>query len=284
MTDDPQQQPPANAGGGRQDACVFDLRDVGYAYKDVTALDGVTLRIAAGQRIALLGANGSGKSTLLRLLDGLYFPASGSISAFGDAMSEHAFQHEEFSIAFRRRVGFVFQNPDVQLFNATVFDEVAFAPLQMGWERSRIRERVAEMLEFMGLTHLKDRPPHRLSGGEKKRVALASVLIIDPQVLLLDEPTAGLDPESQSQVIDLLVGWSGGAKTVITATHDLDIVSDIADECCVMQAGRLIAHGHPRDILHDEALLSRSRLIHAHRHAHETGEVHRHHHLHDHDH
>jgi cobalt/nickel transport system ATP-binding protein len=136
----------------------------------------------------------------------------------------------------------------------------------------------------MTLGHLKDRPPHRLSGGEKKRVALAAILIADPEVLLLDEPTAGLDPESQSQVIDLLVGWGGGVKTVITATHDLDIVEDIADDCYVLQAGRVAAHAPPADILDDEALLSNTRLIHAHRHRHAGGEVHTHHHRHGHEH
>jgi cobalt/nickel transport system ATP-binding protein len=136
----------------------------------------------------------------------------------------------------------------------------------------------------MTLGHLKDRPPHRLSGGEKKRVALAAILIADPEVLLLDEPTAGLDPESQSQVIDLLVGWGGGVKTVITATHDLDIVEDIADDCYVLQAGRVAAHAPPADILDDEALLANTRLIHAHRHRHAGGELHTHHHRHGHEH
>jgi cobalt/nickel transport system ATP-binding protein len=248
------------------------------------ALNGLSLRLEAGRRIALLGANGSGKSTLLRLLDALYFPAAGSISAFGEALSEENFRDEAFAMRFRRRVGFVFQNADVQLFNPTVFDEIAFGPLQLRWEKDQICARVADMLEFMGLAHLKDRPPHRLSGGEKKRVALAAVLITDPEVLLLDEPTAGLDPESQSQVIDLLVGWGGGTKTVVTATHDLDIVTDIADDCYVLQAGQVAAHEQPGGILHDEALLSRTRLIHAHRHWHESGEVHTHHHVHGHEH
>ena len=276
---------PSTPGPHAPPPAVFTLRQVSYAYQDVNALDDVSLDIEPGQRIVLLGANGSGKSTLLRLLDALYFPSAGTMSAFGEELTERRFgDDDDFALGFRRRVGLVFQNPDVQLFNPTVFDELAFGPLQLGWDKADIRERVHDTLEFMALTAIKDRPPHRLSGGEKKRVALASILIVDPQVLLLDEPTAGLDPESQSQVIDLLVGWGGGAKTVVTATHELDIASDIADHCYVLQAGRIAARGSPADILADEPLLARTRLIHAHRHAHATGEVHTHHHLHGHRH
>jgi cobalt/nickel transport system ATP-binding protein len=255
---------------------------VTYRYQDVTALNGLTLSIEQGQRIAILGANGSGKSTLLRLLDGLYFPESGTIKAFGEPLSEQSLQDEEFAFAFRRRIALVFQNPDVQLFNPTVFDEIAFGPLQLRWPKEEIRERVNAILETMEIAHLKDRSPHRLSGGEKKRVALASVLILDPEVLLLDEPTAALDPRSQSQLIDFLVGWGGGAKTVVTATHDLDIVEDIADHCYVFQKGSVIAEGRPAEILGDEQLLRRTNLIHAHRHVHATGEIHSHPHLHHH--
>src|SRR5262249_48614161 len=158
----------------------------------------------------------------------------------------------------------------------TVFDEIAFAPLQLRWEKGRIRERVAEMLDLMEIAHLKDRSPHRLSGGEKKRVALASVLVLEPDVLLLDEPTSALDPKSQSQGIDCRTGWGGGAKTVVTATHDLDIVEDIADECLIFQRGKLMASGKPKDILRDEPLLRSTNLIHAHRHTHPSGEIHSH--------
>ena len=151
-------------------APVFEIRDVVYRYEGVTALDGLTLTVARGQRVAILGANGSGKSTLLRLLDALRFPASGSISFCGEPLTEERFGEDAFAFDFRRRVGFVFQNPDVQLFNPTVFDEVAFAPLQLRWPRGEIRRRVAETLDVMRISHLKDRSPHRLSGGEKKRV------------------------------------------------------------------------------------------------------------------
>jgi cobalt/nickel transport system ATP-binding protein len=139
------------------------------------------------------------------------------------------------------------------------------------------------MMEIAGL---KDRPPHRLSGGEKKRVALASVLVLDPEVLLLDEPTAALDPRSQSQIIDLLIGWGDGSKTVITATHDLGLVEDIADYCFVLDRGKVAAEGNPATVLRDQELLARANLIHAHRHSHGVTNdglagVHSHPHRHD---
>lgn len=260
---------------------IFDVRDVSFHYEGgVRALDGVTLQVHEGQRLALLGANGSGKSTLLRMLDALCFPERGTVLFCGTPLSETALRDEAFRFLFRKRVGLVFQNADVQLFNPTVFDEVAFGPLQLRLEKSEILRRVQEALESMGIAHLKDRAPHRLSGGEKKRVALASVLVIDPDVLLLDEPTAGLDPRSQSQIIDLLQGYSA-KKTVITATHDLHTVEEIADLCCVLDGGRIVATGTPRELLQDVDLLQRTNLMHAHRHAHGSL-IHSHAHRHGH--
>jgi cobalt/nickel transport system ATP-binding protein len=261
-------------------AAVFEVNGVSYRYDTVTALDDVSLAIETGKRVALLGANGSGKSTLLRLLDALYFPDSGSISFHGQPIGSHRFDDDRFAFDFRRRVGLVFQNPDVQLFNPTVFDEIAFAPLQLRWAKEEIVRRVDQILDMMEIGHLKNRPPHRLSGGEKKRVAIASVLVLDPEVLLLDEPTAALDPRSQSQIIDLLIGWGDGSKTVITATHDLGLVEDIADFCFVLQSGKVAAKGTPADVLRDVDVLQQANLIHAHRHRHASGDVHTHPHRH----
>ncbi len=242
---------------------MFSVDNVSYRYQQTLALNGVTLEIARGQRVALLGANGCGKSTLLRLLDGLYFPASGLIRFCGDELTGQRFEDDSFAFEFRRRVGLVFQNPDVQLFNASVFDEVAFGPLQLRWPKPQIRERVSQALEQLGIAHLAGRPPHRLSGGEKKRVALASVLVMDPEVLLLDEPTAALDPRSQARMIDFLASWGGGRKTVVIATHDLDSLPEIADRCCILQEGQLAADSTPDQILGDTALLERTSLLRA---------------------
>ena len=257
---------------------MFALREVGYRYPEGPALAGVSLDIAAGERVAVLGANGSGKSTLLRLLDGLCFAGEGSVRFGGALLTEEAFADESFAFDFRRKVAFVFQNPDAQLFNPTVFDEVAFGPLQLRWPKAEIIERTHGAMQRLGVEHLKDRSPHRLSGGEKKRVALASVLILEPDVLLLDEPTAALDPQSQSQMVDFLLD-GGHAKTVVAAMHDLQIVRDFADRCVVFEGGRLIAQGPPDVVLGDEELLHRAHLLHAHRHRHASGVIHAHPHL-----
>jgi cobalt/nickel transport system ATP-binding protein len=259
---------------------VFDVREVSYSYDRVNALDRVSLQIRKGERIALLGANGSGKSTLLRLLAALSFPDHGTISFYGQDLAPSRLEEDECFFGFRRRVGIVFQNPDVQLFNPSVFDEVAFGPLQLGWSTEEIRERVQDTLTAMDIENLKNRPPHRLSGGEKKRVALASILVLDPEVLLLDEPAAGLDPGSAAQMVDLLLSWKGGSKTVITATHDLDVLEEIADRCYVLESGRVLAENSPLAILHDVSLLERTSLIRPHPHTHEKKPIQPHPHVH----
>jgi cobalt/nickel transport system ATP-binding protein len=261
---------------------LFDLRDVWFDYEGIAALQGLWLEIGTGERVALLGANGSGKSTLLRLLDGLCFASRGLVSFDGQPMMPSRLNDDSFSLAFRRRVALVFQNPDVQLFNPTVFDEVAFAPLQLGWPKEKLIEQVTQTMELMGIAHLRERPPYRLSGGEKKRVALASVIVLDPDVLLLDEPTATLDPRSQSQIIDLIQQWKGTLKTVVTATHQLEIVEDIADRVVVMEGGRVSASGSVSEVLSNQELLLRANLVHAHRHTHGTM-THSHPHIHSHE-
>jgi cobalt/nickel transport system ATP-binding protein len=261
---------------------IFEVQNVSFEYERIPALRGLSLTIDRGQSVALVGANGSGKSTLLRLLDALSFPSSGTISFCGDQLSPELFRNDGYALSFRRRVALVFQNPDVQLFNPTVFDEVAFGPLQMDWSSAEVVAKVDKTLQLMGIGHLRDRAPYRLSGGEKKRVALASVIVLDPEVLLLDEPTSMLDPRSQSQLIDLIQQWKGSAKTVITATHQLEIVEDIADRVFVLEQGSVAASGSAHDILSDGDLLLRANLVHAHRHKH--GETtHSHPHLHSHE-
>ncbi len=260
--------PTSGGCGPPSGTAEFEAAGVRYEYERVAALQGLSLRVRAGERIALLGANGSGKSTLLRLMDGLHFACEGTMRFRGAALTERAMEDDGFALDFRRRVGLVFQNPDVQLFNPTVFDEVAFGPLQMGWPRAEILERVHWTLEWIGAEHLKDRAPYRLSGGEKKRVAIASVIVLDPDVLLLDEPTESLDPRSQSQVIELLESWSNGQKTIITATHQLEILSEIAERAVVLEHGTVVADSTPAEVLANTGLLEAANLIHSHRHLH----------------
>jgi cobalt/nickel transport system ATP-binding protein len=262
---------------------LFEIGDLHFRYQGLEALRGLTLDIAAGERLVLLGANGSGKSTLLRLLDALCFPSAGTLRFDGQALTEEALSEDAANFAFRRRVALLFQNPEAQLFNPTVFDEVAFAPLQLGWPAEKIIAAVDETLAMLDISHLKERPPYRLSGGEKKRVALASVLVFDPEVLLLDEPTAALDPRTQSHFVDLIQSWRGSGRTVITATHQLEIVAELADRVAVLRQGQLLATGTPQEILANNHLLLEANLVHSHKHQHD-GVEHSHPHFHGHNH
>jgi cobalt/nickel transport system ATP-binding protein len=238
------------------------------------------LEIKAGLRIAFIGANGSGKSTLLKLLDGLYFPQSGCIEFDGTPLTEETLSQEPFAFEFRRRVGFLFQDADAQLFSPTVYDEICFGPLQMQWPRERVQQSAEEMLKLFQLGALRERQPHRLSIGEKKKVALASIMILNPEVLLLDEPTAALDPRTQSLLLETLHDWGPTNKTIITSTHDLTVLREISDEVYVMQEGRIVHHDVPERVLDNETLLHETNLIHVHTHRHREVE-HAHPHTHD---
>lgn len=251
---------------------IFEAREVSYAFDNNSpALEGVSLSISAGEKIVILGPNGSGKSTLLAMLDGLVFPQKGELLAFGHPVTEETFADEEYALSFRRRVGLVFQEPDTQLFSSTVWDEVAFGPLQLNLPSSQVKERVDSAIALLRLTHLRERSPYRLSVGEKKRVAIASVLAIDPEVLLLDEPTAGLDPRSQDELLEFLLQWHDGGKTIITATHDLDILDEMAERAVVLdERHRVAAGGTPEEILSNQELLERTNLAHRHPHRHGT--------------
>ena len=201
----------------------------------------------------------------MKLLDGLYFPASGTISAFGKPLTEEALRNDDFNFAFRRRGGLVFQDSDVQLFSASVLDEVAFAPLQLGLARDEVNRRVDAALETLQIEKLRDRAPHRLSGGEKRRVALASILTLLPDVWLMDEPTAGLDPRSQSWLVEFILNQREQGKTIVIATHDLTIAEEIATSICVFsEEHQIVASGKPSEVLNDHDLLHLSNLSHYH--------------------
>ncbi len=249
---------------------LYQISDISYAYdKKLTALEHVSITVRKGEKLAILGANGSGKSTLLKLMDGLYFPDTGQVIFEDQVLSEEAFQNDDFHYAFRRRVGLVFQDSDVQLFCPSVWEEVAFAPLQIGLSRAEVEGRVQAALAALRIEKLAERAPHHLSGGEKKRVALASVLSLEPQVWLLDEPSAGLDPRSQAWLEGFIEEQGEAGKTMVTATHDLSIVEAIADRVYVFDEGHhLAAEGTPGEILSDTALLTACNLLHEHRHHH----------------
>lgn len=257
---------------------VFELHGVRYLYGGrQIALDGIDLRIERGERVVLLGANGSGKSTLLKLLDGIIAPSGGTMRALGRDVAAVADGLDSFR--FHREVGLVFQDPDVQLFSATVFDDVAFGPLQLGLPQEEVRACCDEAMRQMEIAHLSDRAPFELSGGEKKRAAIASVLSLRPDVLLLDEPTASLDPRTKWVLVNLIRQLGEGGKTLVTATHELEIVPLIAERVVVLgENRRVLADGKPAEILADRDLLIRANLIHEHLHEHGGTR-----HSHDHD-
>ncbi|HEX8960074.1 MAG TPA: ABC transporter ATP-binding protein [Geobacteraceae bacterium] len=243
---------------------VFELKEVTYCYAgEIVALDGIDLAVRQGESVVILGANGSGKSTLLRLLDGLIFADQGTVAAFGEPLTEERLEEADFRRFFRSRVGFLFQNPDIQLFSPTVREEIAFGPLQLGLAPDEARQRVEDVLAWLGIGGLGERSPLQLSGGEKKKVAIAAVLAMNPEVLLLDEPTAALDPRSRHWFLDLAQELGRVGKTVVTATHDLDFAERTGTRVvAVGEAHRVVADGPPAEILSDRALLVGANLIH----------------------
>lgn len=256
---------------------VFHLRGVRHLYAGRhVALDGIDLDIRQGEQVALLGANGCGKSTLLKLLDGIYAPSSGTMQVLGRNIAAVAAGEDAFR--FHREVGLVFQDPDIQLFSATVLDDVAFGPLQLGMSPEEVKACCDEALTQMEIIHLKNRAPFELSGGEKKRAAIASVLSLQPDVLLLDEPTASLDPRTKWVLVNLIRRLGEAGKTIVTATHELEIVPIIANRVIVIgEERRILADGTPAQILGDHKLLIQANLIHEH--LHERGLGHNHAHL-----
>jgi cobalt/nickel transport system ATP-binding protein len=242
-----------------QNALIFEVSDLSFAYNnEIDALDHVSLTVNPGETLAILGSNGSGKSSLLKILDGLYYPTSGLIRAFGQALTEQALRDDDFNFKFRSRVGFVFQDSDAQLFMPSVWEEVAFGPLQLGIAQDEVIRRVDRALAALKIEKLRERAPHQLSGGEKKRVALASVLSLSPAVWLLDEPTAGLDPRSVSWLIDFI----RSQKTVVLATHDLEFVAAVANRVVVLDENHQVAAtGTPDEILSNHTLLIRANLM-----------------------
>jgi len=263
------------------DDLIFALKDVYFSYLGkFPALGGIDLEIKKGQKVSVIGANGSGKSTLLQILDGLIFADKGEVGFRGRKLNERIFWDQEFSQDFRRRVGFVFQNPDVQLFCPTVKEDIVFGPLQLGLGKDETVKRLEKLADSLGIGALLERQPHQLSVGEKRKVAIASTLIIGPEVIILDEPTAGLDPLTTRHIIDLLIEENEAGKTIIASTHDLHIVEEMSDMIYVFSMDKkIVKSGKAADILNDTALLCANNLVHIHSHRHK-GKVHVHPHLH----
>jgi cobalt/nickel transport system ATP-binding protein len=227
--------------------------------------------VKGGESIAILGANGSGKSTLLKILCGLIFASSGTTRAFGSVLSEAGMElkRSEFARYFRRRVGMVFQDADSQLFSPVVWEEVSFAPLQLGLPEEKVQKRVDDALNLLGIRHLKNRTPQSLSEGEKRKVALASVLSLSPDVLLLDEPSSDLDPRTRVWLQSFLDEMHRAGKTIVIATHDLELAANTSDRCIVLNEEHgLAGEGPTEEILANWDLLLNSNLVHVHAHKH----------------
>jgi len=215
---------------------VLVVEDASYAYLGrFPALDKVSLRVGRAERVALLGANGCGKSTLLKVLDGLVFPDDGRYAAFGEDITEERLEDQQLNAGFRSRIGFIFQNSDAQVFSPTVRDEIAFGPLNMGMAHDQVEARVADTLGMLGIADLADRAPYQLSGGQKKRVAIASVLVMNPEVLLFDEPTAALDPRTQQWLMELIVELGRAGKTIVSGAREARR-SNERDKLCAVGA------------------------------------------------
>ena len=260
---------------------LYRLENVQYKYsEDITALDGITLDIPRNNISAFAGTNGCGKTTLLYILNGLIFPSSGNVFYNNALLEKKIFSDSEFIRNFRSSNGLIFQDSDAQLFCSNVYEELAFGPKQLGLEKAEISSRVDSTAELLGITPLLKRPVSKLSGGEKKKVAIASVLTLNPEVLLMDEPTAGLDPKSQGILIDIIFELAETGKTIILSTHDLGLIDDLKPFLFVMnEKHRIETSGKAEYILADEELLYRVNLIHEHIHLHD-GE--RHSHIHSH--
>jgi cobalt/nickel transport system ATP-binding protein len=231
---------------------IVEFKNVFFRYPDGTeALNGVNFRITHGESVGVVGANGSGKSTLLQHMNGYLMPTSGTVT-IGDLTLTTKTRR-----AIRKKVGIVFQNPDDQLFMPTVFDDVAFGPLNLGLDEVSVRERVRKALGMVNSLDLRDKPPHHLSSGQKSAVAIASVMAMEPDILAMDEPAANLDPRSRRSLISLLKTFK---HSKIIASHDLDLILDVCQRCIVIGGGAVVADGPSAEILSNKIFLEENNL------------------------
>ena len=260
---------------------IIALKNVYYSYYGkIPALKDISFSVKKGEMFGVIGHNGCGKSTLLHLINALVFPDSGEVIFDGNVITEKTLKANIPGLNFRQRMGYIFQNPDIQLFCPTVMDELLFGPLQLHVPQEVAFERAEQTLAYLGIGYLKERSVFMLSGGEKKKVAIASILTMNPDVLLIDEPLSSLDPKTQTFFIELLLELNHVGKTIIFTTHQLDLIDHLQPQVVVLSEDHSIHKtGSSSEILNDEALLIRVNLIHAHIHKH-GNEEHQHYHSH----
>lgn len=236
---------------------ILEAVDLKYCYPDGTnALRKVSLQVDKGEKLAILGSNGAGKSTLFMQFNGIYRPNSGCIKYQGQDIS----YTNKALIELRKKVGIVFQDPDSQLFSASVYQDISFGPLNLGLSEEIVAARVKQALIDTETTDLEDKPTHLLSYGQKKRVSIAGVLAMEPEVIIFDEPTAGLDPRHSLEFMNLLKNLSDSGKTIIISTHDVDLAYSFADRIAIMCSGEIIAHGEPGELFLQPDLIERADL------------------------
>ncbi len=236
---------------------IIETRDLSYSYGDGTlALKDVSISLEAGGKVALVGPNGAGKSTLMLMMNGILRPTSGEVLFAGWPIKYDAGSLRDV----RRAVGMVFQNSDDQLFAPTVFQDVAFGPTNLGFAPEKVKRYVGFALQYVGLSGYERRPPHHLSGGEKKRVAIAGILAMEPEVMILDEPTSNLDPASSEEIMEMLDELNQGGKTMIISTHDVDLAYRWADDVILMKDGGVARRGSGPEVFSDADLIRDARL------------------------
>ena len=236
---------------------MLEVKNIKYSYNaDYQALKGVSLKVEKGEMVALLGKNGAGKSTLFLQLNGIYQPDEGQVFIDGEELK----YDKKSLLKFRQKVGIVFQNPDDQIFAPTVEEDVAFGPLNLGLSMEEVQDRVEEALARVGMSGFEKKAPHHLSGGQKKRVAIAGILAMKPEIMVLDEPTAGLDPQGVVDLSKLLRELNDEGITIIISTHEVDLVPNYAEKVFVLVDGLLIAEGTPKEIFAKPEILEKANL------------------------
>ncbi len=260
---------------------IISLKNISYSYYGkIPAVSDVSLEIQEGERFAVIGANGTGKSTLLQIMSGLVHQSDGKVFFRDNEVSEESLKNKSFRKFFRERVGYVFQDSDIQLFSPTVLDELLYGPLQLDINEGEAMDRANEVMKMLEIEALSNRPSYMLSGGEKKRVAIGSVLTMNPEVMLFDEPTNGLDPRTECFLVELILSLSEAGKTIVIATHDLSLVTELDTRVALLsEEHRLEKVGTADEILKDEDLLLKANLIHEHLHFH-GAKAHKHRHSH----
>jgi cobalt/nickel transport system ATP-binding protein len=227
---------------------VVETKDITYEYPDGTkALEKVNFNVDDGKIVALLGPNGAGKSTLFLHFNGILRPSSGCVNIDGETVN----YDKKDLLKVRQKVGIVFQNPDDQLFAPTVLEDVAFGPMNMGLPKDEVEKRVKEALSRVGMEGFEKKPPHHLSGGQKKRVAIAGILAMKPKIMVLDEPTSGLDPKGASQILRLLYKLNQEGMTIVISTHDVDLVPLYASRVYIISNGKIIKEGTASEVFED---------------------------------